>query len=79
MSPRHVHLQNIWAFFKQICSCNWEKKVWIIESLEEMLIASNQGPKDLVKDSLECILHIQEYWLFSNGLYLLSLKIHVSL
>lgn len=44
-----------------------------------MLIASNQGPKDLVKDSLECILHIQEYWLLSNGLYLLSLKIHVSL
>lgn len=32
-----------------------EKKVWIIESLEETLIASNQGPKDLVKDSLECI------------------------
>lgn len=56
-----------------------KKKVWIIESLEEMLIASNQGPKDLVKDSLECILHIQEYWLSSNGLYLLSLKIHVSL
>lgn len=55
MSPRHVHLQNTWAFFKQICSCNWKKKLWIIESLEEMLIASNQGPQDLVKDSLECI------------------------
>lgn len=44
-----------------------------------MLITSNQGPKDLVKYSLECIYHIQEYWLFSKGLYLLSLKIHVSL
>lgn len=32
-----------------------KKKLWIIESLEEMLIASNQGPQDLVKDSLECI------------------------
>lgn len=54
--PCHVHLHSIWAYFKQIRSCNWrKKKVWIIESLEEMLITSNQGPKDLVKYSLECI------------------------
>lgn len=65
-------------FNKQTCSYNW-KKVQIIESLEEMLITSNQGPKDVLKYSLECIQHIQEYWPFSKGLYLLSLKIHVSL
>lgn len=53
--PAMCTYRTLELYLNKSAAVTGKKKLWIIESLEEMLIASNQGPQDLVKDSLECI------------------------